>query len=174
MNRKKKINLVVILPALLTLGVVSGLFVLVLVAGTGRAHSESSASPSSAVELLDKTEEAVVPPGQADGGLPGAVVSSPDGVTQDDSPGYAGGSRGQEGTGGYVLPPDGPLPPEMKPQACDFKQWIGTPVDEASVKATGRPYRILNANSMITEDYSPSRINVVVDGNNIVTEVHCG
>ncbi len=56
---------------------------------------------------------------------------------------------------------------------CDFEEWVGKPLDEAAVKATGRVYRILTPDSMMTMDHSPDRINVVHDKGE-VTRVWCG
>jgi len=58
--------------------------------------------------------------------------------------------------------------------SCDFEAWVGKPVDEAAVKETGRVYRILKPDSMMTMDHSPERINVVHDNDGIVTRVWCG
>lgn len=64
--------------------------------------------------------------------------------------------------------------PELAEAACDFNEWVGKAVDEDAVKATGRPYRILAPNSMATQDFSPQRINVMVDDQKVVTAVRCG
>lgn len=57
---------------------------------------------------------------------------------------------------------------------CDFESWVGKPVDEAAAKETGRPYRILAPDSMMTMDHNPERVNVVHDGEGKVTRVWCG
>ncbi|GEM_PF-3109871 len=69
---------------------------------------------------------------------------------------------------GEAMPPAEPAP------ACDFAMWVGQPVNEETVKATGRPYRILPPGSMATMDYSAERINVHTDDAGVVTEVTCG
>ena len=58
--------------------------------------------------------------------------------------------------------------------SCDFEAWVGKPVDEAAVKETGRVYRILKPDSMMTMDHNPERINVVHGDDGIVTRVWCG
>lgn len=67
---------------------------------------------------------------------------------------------------------------EAKPTeevACVFpKEWIGQKADEETVKALGKPYRILGPNSMATMDYSPERINVRTDEDGVVLDVTCG
>lgn len=65
----------------------------------------------------------------------------------------------------------GPVTPEVP---CEFGQWVGSPVNEAAVKETGRVYRILPPGSMMTMDYNAARINVETDGQGIVTRVTCG
>lgn len=68
------------------------------------------------------------------------------------------------------------LPPPVMPaeESCTFDEWVGKPVDEDAVKATGRVYRILPPGAMATMDFSPARINVDTDENGIVIRVHCG
>jgi hypothetical protein len=62
----------------------------------------------------------------------------------------------------------------FKDAACNFEGWIGRKVDEAAVKATGRPYRILEPGAMMTMDHNPKRINVEHDGKGTVKRVWCG
>lgn len=57
--------------------------------------------------------------------------------------------------------------------ACDFEDWIGKPLDEAVIKETGRPYRILKPDDMMTMDHNPERINIEHDGGKVV-RVWCG
>lgn len=59
---------------------------------------------------------------------------------------------------------------------CDFKDLIGKTADEAeaTVKETGRPYRILAPGAAATMDFSADRINIQHDDNNIVVDVTCG
>lgn len=56
---------------------------------------------------------------------------------------------------------------------CDFDAWVGSPLDEGAVKATGRIYRILTPDSAMTLDHNHERINIEHDGGN-VTRVWCG
>ncbi|HEY0900633.1 MAG TPA: I78 family peptidase inhibitor [Micavibrio sp.] len=58
--------------------------------------------------------------------------------------------------------------------SCNFNEWVGKEVDEDAVKAAGRPYRILPPDGAATMDFSPERINVMIDENRIVTAVRCG
>lgn len=57
---------------------------------------------------------------------------------------------------------------------CVKNDWVGKAVDEDAVKAVGRPYRILSPDSAATMDFSPERINVIVDDHKVVTAVRCG
>ncbi len=61
----------------------------------------------------------------------------------------------------------------FKDASCDFEAWIGKPVNEAAIKATARPHRILTPGSMMTMDHRPDRINVEHDDGR-VTRVWCG
>ena len=104
----------------------------------------------------------------------------------------AAGSTDPQSPGGSAvteneLPPSSDVPP-APPRAvfsmdgtaaepapvCDFESWVGKPVDEATIKASGRIYRILKPDSMMTMDHNPDRINVIHDDKNIVTKVWCG
>ena len=56
---------------------------------------------------------------------------------------------------------------------CDFEGWVGKPLDEAAVKATGRPHRIVTPGQPMTMDFRADSINVEhQDGK--VTRVWCG
>ncbi len=66
--------------------------------------------------------------------------------------------------------------PGVAAQACDFAALVGKPVDEAmpAVLETSRPYRVLTPGSVATMDYSPARINIITDEQDVVKEVTCG
>lgn len=125
-----------------------------------------------------------------------ALSSSATGATEADSmPGVSkgsppisgdldeeAGSMEQTSPGGEAVTeqelPHSDLPPPSREAftdtSCDFEEWVGNPVDEAAVKATGRIYRILKPDSMMTMDHNPERINVVHDNDGVVTRVWCG
>lgn len=56
---------------------------------------------------------------------------------------------------------------------CDFEAWVGKPLDEAAIKATERPSRVMTPGSAMTMDHNPDRINVEHE-NGTVTRVWCG
>jgi hypothetical protein len=62
--------------------------------------------------------------------------------------------------------------------SCDFNIWLGRPLNEGLVaeqlQAMNRPYRILPPGSMMTMDYSPSRVNFELDENGVVKRIFCG
>ncbi len=66
--------------------------------------------------------------------------------------------------------------PGVAASPCDFAGLNGKTVEEAetAVKETKRPYRVLTPGSVATMDYSPDRINIITDENNLVKEVTCG
>lgn len=70
---------------------------------------------------------------------------------------------------------DVPPPPldVFHDESCDFESWIGLPLNEDAIKDTGRPYRILKPDDMMTMDHNPERINVEHSGGK-VTRVWCG
>jgi hypothetical protein len=88
------------------------------------------------------------------------------------------GSPGGEAVTEQELPPQSDVPPPprevFQDAECSFESWVGQPVDEAAIKATDRPYRILKPGSMMTMDHNPQRINVEHDDANTVTRVWCG
>lgn len=68
-----------------------------------------------------------------------------------------------------------PTLPVLKESECKFpKEWIGKKIDRDAVKAAAKAVRILHPNDPATMDYSPERLNVIIDSNDIVTEVNCG
>jgi hypothetical protein len=128
-----------------------------------------SALPSPAAEA---PEADVVPAGRA------PESSPPISGDLDEVP----GSMEQTSPGGEAVTeqelPHSDLPPPSREAftdvSCDFEEWVGNPVDEAAVKDTGRVYRILKPDSMMTMDHNPERINIVHDDDGVVTRVWCG
>lgn len=97
------------------------------------------------------------------------------------SPASPGGSAVTENE----LPPaeDVPPPPPREvfsmdgtaaEAACDFDAWVGQKVDMDAIEKTGRIYRVLKPDSMMTMDHNPERVNVVHDDDMVVTKVWCG
>jgi len=92
------------------------------------------------------------------------------------------GSMAEDSPAGPVVTeqeiPHSDVPPPSREAftdaSCDFEAWVGKPVDEAAVKATGRVYRLLTPQSMMTMDHNPERINVVHGDDGVVTRVWCG
>ncbi len=56
----------------------------------------------------------------------------------------------------------------------NYDGWIGHKVSNSALKKTGKPFRILPPDSMMTMDHNPQRINVHVDENGIIEDVKCG
>lgn len=61
-----------------------------------------------------------------------------------------------------------------KPTCGVGDEWVGFKVDREMVKARGKPFRIITPGSPVTMDFSPDRINVIIDENDMVVEVRCG
>lgn len=62
------------------------------------------------------------------------------------------------------------------PLACDASDYaslVGSNVAAASFPA-GMNVRIIRPGDVITMDYNPNRLNLVVDGNGTITRVYCG
>lgn len=108
---------------------------------------------------------------------PATVSSSPAAASALGHTGTAGEAEGvmNDIPDGTKVHSDVPPPPRdvFVDSTCDFEAWVGKPVDETALKNTGRAYRILKPDDMMTMDHSPERINVEhKDGK--VTRVWCG
>ncbi len=115
--------------------------------------------------------------GSAEGtDLPEAASSQvSESVTSDSS--MAQDSPAGEGVSAEEIPHSDVPPPSravFTDSECDFEGWVGKPVDEAAIKATGRPNRIMAPGAMMTMDHSPQRVNVEHDKDMKVTRVWCG
>lgn len=123
--------------------------------------------------LIVKEQRAAVAEGQVAATYAPAAGGGMDGAPGTTAPGHPGTGlpiRSEE------IPPPAHDLNHVEPPAppCAFDGWAGHMVDEAAVKATDRPYRIITPGSAITEDFSPARINVEIDDKRIVTKVWCG
>lgn len=63
---------------------------------------------------------------------------------------------------------------EAQKDCGHYIEWIGQKVSNSALKKTGKPFRILPPNSMMTMDHNPARINVHVDENGTIENVKCG
>ena len=103
-----------------------------------------------------------------------AIAGGP-ATVEDDMPGLPP-EDAQAGKTPGVPESDVPPPPRavFTDTDCDFEDWVGQPLDEAALKALGRPYRILLPDSMMTMDANPERVNVVHEKDGTVTRIWCG
>lgn len=135
--------------------------------------AESALPPAGGEETADKSPIAMAGPEPAP-----AVATEEAGST---SSGSEGGSAVTENE----LPPGEDVPPPPPREvfsmdgtaaeaACDFDAWVGQKVDMDTIEKTGRIYRILKPDSMMTMDHNPERVNVVHDDDMVVTKVWCG
>lgn len=149
--------------------------ILALCAGSALAACDAPADEQAAVPQSTEPQagDAVVTEG-----APGTTASSPPAISGD----LDESSMGEESPAGEAVTeeelPQSDLPPPSREaftdSSCDFESWVGQPVDEAAVKETGRVYRILKPDSMMTMDHNPERLNVVHDDDGKVTRVWCG
>lgn len=74
--------------------------------------------------------------------------------------------------------PDRPLPPDgVAPASCGASRlegFVGQPVAALNAQYLPETVRIIRPGDAVTEDYSPSRLNVVLDDKDIITEFWCG
>lgn len=114
--------------------------------------------------MASDTSSVTVSSGDAEGGMPGV-------------------SEGSEGSGGALPSYPGEETPALPPQiaedipACDFKNYIGLPVDKLDQKAIfgDRPVRVITPDMAVTMDYSAARINIMIDKTTRkITDITCG
>lgn len=65
---------------------------------------------------------------------------------------------------------------ELETPPCNFQHFVGQQVDDImpEVKATQRPYRIVDEYGMMTMDHNPNRITIVTRDEERVIKVSCG
>jgi hypothetical protein len=136
-----------------TLLVLAGAVTLVLIAGSAKPTTEVTATPFV--------------------GMSGAVAGADLPVGVANAPGSIGGDQGYTESG-YAG--DGVPPQEVAGPSCAFDFLIGQTSDQAveQISPLGRPYRVLTPGSMVTQDYSAERINLMIDENGMVQSVDCG
>jgi hypothetical protein len=52
--------------------------------------------------------------------------------------------------------------------------YIGRPVGMLNGMRFNNPVRVIHPGEMVTMDYTPTRLNVIVDQNGIIRDMHCG
>lgn len=99
--------------------------------------------------------------------LPAVAAISGDGQTvssEGSEPGYNPSAD--------VTDPTEQTEPELP---CNFEKLIGQDINSVNRAQFGnRPLRILHYGDPVTEDFSPSRINIILDKSSHVTQVSCG
>jgi hypothetical protein len=73
---------------------------------------------------------------------------------------------------GDVLPGDGA--DALQCAADQYQMLVGQPIGEVHTDSLPQPLRIYGPDQMITMDHRPDRMNIVLDGDDIVVEVRCG
>jgi hypothetical protein len=73
---------------------------------------------------------------------------------------------------GDVVPGDGADGPQCA--ADQYQMLVGQPIGEVHTDSLPQPLRIYGPDQMITMDYRPDRMNIVLDADDIVIEVRCG
>ncbi|MCB9978907.1 MAG: hypothetical protein H6862_04820 [Rhodospirillales bacterium] len=62
------------------------------------------------------------------------------------------------------------------PPPCDFPDLVGKSPDEDLLAGTlrGRGYRVILPGAMVTQDFSPARVNLDLDDKGVIRRVWCG
>lgn len=74
-------------------------------------------------------------------------------------------------------PATGPEPHDPIPQDCGATRlsgWVGQPVAALDEQYLPVTVRVLAPGDPVTEDYSPARLNILLDGAGRITEFRCG
>lgn len=70
------------------------------------------------------------------------------------------------------FPPSGP--PEDTCRSARYSGLIGQPASAVGVVGILDPYRVLTPGSVVTQDYSPARINIHVSASGTIEKLTCG
>ena len=73
--------------------------------------------------------------------------------------------------------PERPIISEPGMQSCAaaaYQVLVGQPVGGVHTDSLPQPHRVYGPGDMITEDYSPGRLNIVVGDDGVIKEVKCG
>jgi hypothetical protein len=86
-----------------------------------------------------------------------------------------------------ATPPDQPMPPAAEPSApqpidptadtCNMAQYasiVGMPATDAAVPPAGATVRHIRPDTQVTMDYSPTRLNIDINADGVITGVRCG
>ena len=70
-----------------------------------------------------------------------------------------------------------PAPPPDEADACGaaaLQPLVGQPLSAFDPRTAKGRVRIIRPGTMVTMDYSATRLNVSLDGAEIITRIHCG
>jgi len=73
-----------------------------------------------------------------------------------------------------VSAPDAPLTPAPSCGAARLGGFVGQPVSALDPQYQPLVTRIIRPGDAVTEDFSPARLNVEVNGRDVITRVWCG
>ena len=71
--------------------------------------------------------------------------------------------------GGAISEPDAP-----QCAAEAYQVLVGQPVSEVDTDSLPIPLRFYGPDQMVTMDYRPERMNIVLDADDVIVEVKCG
>ena len=71
-------------------------------------------------------------------------------------------------------PPEGPLPSENACGAEDLQDLVGQSASRLQTMRFGGPVRIIRPDTAVTMDFSPNRLNIYIDGAEMISAVRCG
>jgi hypothetical protein len=68
----------------------------------------------------------------------------------------------------------GPVPPAGSCGASDLQRLVGQPASLLQTMRFAQPVRILRPGMAVTMDYSEDRLNIEIDGAEVIVRVGCG
>ncbi len=71
-------------------------------------------------------------------------------------------------------PPEGPLPSENACGADQLQDLVGQSAARLQTMRFAGPVRIIRPDTAVTMDFAPNRLNIFIDGAEMIAAVRCG
>ena len=64
---------------------------------------------------------------------------------------------------------------DLGPDTCGADVFpVGISIEDAGSVEAGGPVRVIRPGQAVTQDYNPSRLNLVVDSSGVLSDAYCG
>jgi hypothetical protein len=74
-------------------------------------------------------------------------------------------------------PPPAPTPTDPAADTCNMAQYsalIGKPATDPGVPAAGATVRLIRPGTQVTMDFQPTRLNIDINAEGVITAIRCG